>query len=99
MSKNVCPHCGSDAVVSVPESDKNTRKFALCGDCEATGPTVTGSQRKAIDAFCRPAHIVAEYGAKIAKLKEIIVEQAEAINKGAELCAECMYKEASDEQD
>ena len=52
-----------------------------------------------MSAFCRPRHLVAEYDAKIAKLKEIIVEQAEAINKGAELCAECMYKEASDEQD
>ena len=98
MSRNVCPHCGSELLLFEEPSELRNEVQAYCDRCIASGPWEL-TEEEAIAAFCRPAHLVAEYDAKIAKLKEIIVEQAEAINKGAELCAECMYKEASDEQD
>ena len=64
MSKNVCPHCGSELLLFEEPSELRNEVQAYCDRCIASGPWEL-TEEEAIAAFCRPAHLVAEYDAKI----------------------------------
>ena len=64
-----CPYCGSNQVETMETWGK---RYVNCNDCNATGPTTTGSKNDAVLLWNAAANALAAKDAEIADKKRII---------------------------
>ena len=87
-----CPYCGSDQVETMETWGK---RYVNCNDCNATGPTTTGSKNDAVLLWNAASNALSKKDAEIARLTEALSDTEEQRHETVSKLSLALIREAA----